>query len=76
MLYSNFTEAFIEKILKIGKDFAGIHLIFAWYIQNSLKSRTWQHRTSVKEVGTVKNGTSITNTSLKEFLSHTDTKQE
>ena len=75
--FQDFAEAFIKKILRIGKDFAEIHVIFDRYIQNSLKSRTRHHRTSGKEVRyRVKNETSIANTSLKQFLSHADTKQD
>ena len=64
-------------MLWIAKTYNEVHLVFDRYIQDSLKSRTRHHRTSGKEVRyKVSNETNLINTTLKQFLSHTETKQD
>ena len=54
-----------------------MQLVFDRYMKNSLKSRTRQHRTSGNEIRyRISDNTNIKNISLKQFLSHIETKQD
>ncbi|XP_057300399.1 uncharacterized protein LOC130631667 [Hydractinia symbiolongicarpus] len=72
----DFASAFTERVLQISRGCDEIRLVFDCYIENSLKARTRKHRTSVNEVRyKVSDNSNISSISLKQFLSHIDTKQ-
>ncbi|XP_057308922.1 uncharacterized protein LOC130647177 [Hydractinia symbiolongicarpus] len=72
----DFASAFTERVLQISRGCDEIRLVFDRYIENSLKARTRKHRTSGNEVRyKVSDNTNISSISLKQFLSHIDTKQ-
>ena len=54
-----------------------MHLVFDRYIKGSLKERTRSYRTSGEQVRyRVTDETCLSNTTMKKFLSHIETKQD
>ena len=69
--------AFIKHVIKLAQSCWEVRLVFDRYIKDSLKARTRKKRTSGKEVNyKVSDSTNISNISLKQLLSHIETKQE
>ena len=64
-------------MLWISKGFDEVHLVFDRYIKGSLKERTRRYRTNGEEVRyRVTDETCLSNTTMKKFLSHIETKQD
>lgn len=63
--------------MKLSQNFEEVRLVFDRYIDDSLKERTRKKRTSGKEVRyKVSDSTNIANITLKQLLSHIETKQQ
>lgn len=63
--------------MELSKGFDQIRLVFDRYCEQSLKSRTRSKRTAGYQVRyKITDTTDISNVSLKQFLSHIETKQE
>ena len=70
-------EAFVGKILKYKQNNTEIRLVFDRYIEGSLKMQTRKKRTSGIEVRyQISDTTNISAVSLKQLLSHIETKQD
>ena len=69
--------AFTRQIIKLARHSTEVRLVFDRYINESLKARTRSKRTSGHEVKyRISDVTNISNISLKQLLSHIDTKQD
>jgi hypothetical protein len=65
------------QVMEMVQNFDEVRLVFDRYIKDSLKERTRKKRTSGKEVRyKVSYSTNIANITLKELLSHIETKQQ
>ena len=77
MIFKDFVDRFVDRIARISSGFGQVRLVFDRYIKDSLKSRTRQKRTAGNEIRyQVSDVTNIENITLKQFLSHIDTKQD
>ena len=70
-------DVFMKRVNFLGHNFDEIRLVFDRYVKDSLKARTRRKRTSCKEVRyKISDATNICNITLKQLLSHIDTKQD
>ena len=75
--FKDFADRFVDRIARISSGFEQVRLVFDRYVKDSLKARTRHKRTSGNEIRyQVSDVTNIENITLKQFLSHIDTKQD
>ena len=73
----DFAKCFADRILFAARNFEEVRVVFDQYITDSLKNATQKKRTGgVQKQYNVRDNTALDKTSMKDFLSHIETKKQ